>query len=166
MPPRFEFRPLAEDDLAMLHEWLNRPHVAEWWRGEVSVDEVREKYLPRIAEADLAHPFIALLDGEPAGYVQFYRCAEVPAWWPDDPGQGVLGIDQFLALGDRLDQGLGTAMVTSSSTCCCRSHRHPDPPRPPSGQRQGDPLLRESGVPPRRGDHDAGREALMMVLER
>jgi len=109
--PRFHFRPLAEDDLPMLFDWLNRPHVAEHWRGEVSVDEVREKYLPRIAGADAARPFLAELDGEPVGYVQVYDCGAVPGWWPDDPGPGILGTDQFLALGDRLDQGLGTAMV-------------------------------------------------------
>lgn len=33
-------------------------------------------------------------------------------WWPDTPGPGVLGIDQFLADGERLGQGLGTAMVS------------------------------------------------------
>jgi Acetyltransferase (GNAT) domain len=25
------FRLLAAADLAMLHEWLHRPHVSKWW---------------------------------------------------------------------------------------------------------------------------------------
>lgn len=110
---RFTFHPLTEADLPLLHEWLNRPHVTEWWHAEPSVDEVREKYLPRIAGADAARPFLARLDGQPAAYVQYYDAAVGdPTWWPDQPGPGVLGIDQFLADGARLGQGLGTALVS------------------------------------------------------
>jgi aminoglycoside 6'-N-acetyltransferase-1b/aminoglycoside 6'-N-acetyltransferase-2 len=108
----FEFRPLTHDHIPLLHDWLNRPHVAEWWRGEQSIDEVCEKYLPRIAGADAARPFLAYLGGEPVGYIQWYDAHQgSPGWWPDTPGAGVVGIDQFLADGTRLDQGLGTAMV-------------------------------------------------------
>jgi len=113
--PRFAFRPLAESDPPMLLEWLNRDHLREWWREEeATLEGVRAKYLPRIAGADAAVPFVALLDGRPVGYIQYYRAwAGDPAWWPDRPGPGVLGIDQFLADGDRLGRGLGTAMVAS-----------------------------------------------------
>lgn len=27
-------RLMTEADLGMLHEWLNRPHIVEWWGGE------------------------------------------------------------------------------------------------------------------------------------
>lgn len=73
---------------------------------------MREKYLPRIAGEDAAHPFIASLDGEPIGYIQSYRAWIVEGWYPDHPGPGVWGIDQFLADGGRLGQGLGTAIVS------------------------------------------------------
>jgi len=111
--PTFEFRPLTEADLPLLCTWLNRPHLQQWWRrGTITRDEVRDKYLPRIAGPDAARPYLAYLDGHPAGYVQYYRAAEgSDDWWPDEPGAGVLGIDQFLADGGRLGQGLGTAMV-------------------------------------------------------
>ena len=111
---RFVFRPLAESDLPLLCAWLNRPHLQEWWReGPVSLDAVRAKYLPRVAGADAARPFVASLDGAAIGYIQYYAAAEGdPDWWPDRPGPGVLGIDQFLADGDRLGQGLGTALVS------------------------------------------------------
>lgn len=111
--PRFEFRPLVEADIPMLFRWLRRPHLVEWWRGEQTAEDVRAKYLPRIAGEEAARPFIALLDGEPCGYIQYYRAsAGNPDWWPDTPGPGVLGIDQFLADENRLNRGLGTAMVS------------------------------------------------------
>ena len=37
--PSFHFRPLREDDLTVLHEWLLRPHVAAWWGPADSIDE-------------------------------------------------------------------------------------------------------------------------------
>lgn len=109
---RFAFRPLEEADLPMLLEWLNRPHLLEWWGPARTMEEVRETYLPRIAGEDAARPFIASLGGVAAGYIQSYRAGAVPGWWPDAPGPGVMGIDQFLADGDRLGRGLGTAMVS------------------------------------------------------
>ena len=110
--PEFDFRPLTETDLPLLYDWLNQPHLLEWWGGETSVDDVREKYLPRIAGSDAARPYLAYIEDEPIGYIQYYLASEGTDWWPDEPGPGVLGIDQFLADGDRLGQGLGTAMVS------------------------------------------------------
>jgi RimJ/RimL family protein N-acetyltransferase len=135
--PRFTFRPLTEPDLPLLHEWLGRPHLLEWWGEPVSLEEVREEYLPRMAGRDAAHPFLACLEGRPVGYIQYYPASEGPDWWPDEPGLGVLGIDQFLADGDRLDQGFGTAMVSQfvallmadPAVTEIRLDPHPDNPR-------------------------------------
>ena len=112
---RISFRPLTETDLPMLREWLERSHLQRWWReGDVSLEALREKYLPRIAGADAAHPFLVLLDDCPIGYIQWYDVHRgTPGWWPDEPGPGVRGIDQFLADGDRLGRGLGTRMVSA-----------------------------------------------------
>ena len=103
----FGFRPLTEKDLPLLLEWLNRPHLQEWWReGERSLEELRDKYLPRIAGGDAARPFLAYEDGEAVGYIQYYVAAEGSAdGWPDQPGPGVLGIDQFLADVARSSKG-------------------------------------------------------------
>jgi RimJ/RimL family protein N-acetyltransferase len=118
---RFQFQPLTESDIPLLWHWLNRPHVAEWWRGEVSLDEVREKYLPRIVGSGDASPYLAYWDGEPAAYIQSYVAAHGdPAWWPDEPGPGVRGIDQFLAREDQLNRGLGTELVLQFVTFLMR----------------------------------------------
>ena len=110
--PTFEFRPLTEEDLPLLAEWLSRPHLQEWWReGEITLERVREKYLPRIAGDDAAVPFIVHQEGLPIGYIQYYRAWVNPNWWPDDPGTGVYGIDQFIADEDRLNRGIGTGFI-------------------------------------------------------
>jgi RimJ/RimL family protein N-acetyltransferase len=108
----FEFRALTERDLPLLHEWMGRPHVREWWHGEMSLEDVRDKYLPRIA-AGSGRPYLAYLDGQAVGYIQSYVAAEVGrGWWPDCADHGVLGIDQFLADAARLGKGLGRRMAS------------------------------------------------------
>lgn len=109
---QLEFRPLEEADLPMLREWLGRPHLREGWGPQRTLDEIREKYLPRIAGDDVARPFVATVDGVSVGYIQWYRAGAVLGWWLDDPGPDVVGIDLFVADGERLDQGLGTSMVS------------------------------------------------------
>ena len=106
------FRRLVESDLALLAEWLARPHVLEWWRPYPSLEAVREHYLPRIRGESVVTPYLALLEGEPVGYLQSYVAADVGGhWWPGVQDRGAWGIDQFLADGARLGQGLGTSMV-------------------------------------------------------
>lgn len=106
------FRPLATADLPMLHEWLTRPHVAEWWTPAPSLHEVEEKFGPLMAGDSAVRPYIALENGVPIGYIQSYVAMGAgDGWWPDERDPGARGIDQFLADPGRLGRGLGTAMV-------------------------------------------------------
>ena len=110
--PEFHFAPLAEHQLPLLCEWLNRSHVAEWWDGPASLGAVREKYLPRI-DSTLVSPSVAFLNDVPVGFIQSYVVAEQNnGWWPDERDPGLIGIDQFLADADSLGKGLGTEMVS------------------------------------------------------
>ena len=62
---------MVEDDIPMLHEWLNRPHFVEWWGGEAecpSLEETRAQYLPRVLAAERVTPYIAMLGNRPIGY--------------------------------------------------------------------------------------------------
>ena len=103
-----EFRSLTEADLPLLHGWLHRPHVGQWWGPAESVDELREDYLV----GGSTHAFIAHLAGEPIGFIQSYVVlGSGDGWWEDETDPGARGIDQFLAHADQLNRGLGRAMV-------------------------------------------------------
>lgn len=111
--PDIAFRLLTAGDLPMMHEWLSRPHVAAWWGGPGSMAEIAEEYGPLI-EGTVSHrAYVAVAGGAPLGFIQFY----VPAlchdegWWLEEHDPGVRGIDQFLADGEQLGKGLGTAMI-------------------------------------------------------
>lgn len=106
---------MTEDDLPMLHDWLNRPHVVEWWGGEAarpSLAEVREQYLPRVMAEESVTPYIAMLGTEPIGYAQSYvAMGSGGGWWEGETDPGVRGIDQSLANAEQLGKGLGTQLV-------------------------------------------------------
>lgn len=108
-------RLMTEQDLPMLHDWLNRPHIVEWWGGEETRPtraEVLEQYLPSALAKESVTPYIAMLDEEPIGYAQSYiALGSGGGWWEDETDPGVRGIDQCLANPSQLGKGLGTKLV-------------------------------------------------------
>jgi aminoglycoside 6'-N-acetyltransferase-1b len=119
--PPIHFRALAQDDLPLLHDWLCRPHVVEWWEPAPTFEEVLDDYNPRLAPPSVRAldaptgvvQYLAYLGDEPFGYVQAYRVMadQAEGWWLDETDPFALGIDQFIGLPERLNQGLGTRML-------------------------------------------------------
>lgn len=97
----------------MLQDWLARPHVAEWWTPTPTLPEMMDEFGPAIAGEGPVACFIATVEGNPIGFIQSY----IPAlchddgWWLDEHDPSVRGIDQFLADGSQLNQGIGAAMI-------------------------------------------------------
>jgi AacA4 family aminoglycoside N(6')-acetyltransferase len=108
-------RLMTEHDLPMLHDWLNRPHIVEWWGGEEerpTLDDVLEHYLPRVLAKESVTPYIVILGNEPIGYAQSYiALGSEDGWWVEETDPGVRGIDQSLADPTQLNKGLGTKLV-------------------------------------------------------
>jgi RimJ/RimL family protein N-acetyltransferase len=106
------FKPLCRDDLAMLHEWLHRPHVRKWWNEPSSLAELQHDYLPPVLDESSTRAYIAILEGSPIGFLQSYVVtASGDGWWENETDPGARGIDQFLANADQLGQGLGSSMI-------------------------------------------------------
>jgi AacA4 family aminoglycoside N(6')-acetyltransferase len=108
-------RLMTEHDLPMLHDWLNRPHIVEWWGGEEerpTLEDVLKHYLPSVLAEESVTPYIAMLAEEPIGYAQSYvALGSGDGWWEDETDPGVRGIDQSLANPAQLGKGLGTQLV-------------------------------------------------------
>lgn len=106
-------RCLTEQDLGLLHDWFNRPHLVEWWGGELSSPEaVRQQYHPGVLSASKVTSYIGLLDGRPFAYAQSYvALGSGDGWWQEETDPGVRGIDQ--AIGDEalLGKGYGSLLV-------------------------------------------------------
>jgi len=111
IPQISTFRQLTAEDLPMLHAWLQRPHVAQWWREPTTLLELERDYLQGPMESSTS-TYIAALAEEPIGFILSYVALDSgDGWWEQETDPGVRGIDQFLANADQLGRGLGSAMV-------------------------------------------------------
>jgi RimJ/RimL family protein N-acetyltransferase len=113
-PQPIEFRPLAMDDLPLMHRWLSAPHVHEWWSDARTPEEIRAKYAPRIAGAEPVRCFAIELGGRPIGYIQTYRICDYPDY-SQSIGMPVdcAGIDLFIGEPELVGHGIGTRVLGS-----------------------------------------------------
>jgi RimJ/RimL family protein N-acetyltransferase len=106
------FRLLTAAQLPMLHGWLARPHVAEWWGEQETLEELTRDYAPCMVPGARDQAYIAMLGDGPIGFIQSYTVMNSGAgWWEEETDPGARGIDQFLAEESQLGRGLGTRMV-------------------------------------------------------
>ena len=111
-PADFQFHPLTEAHLPMLHAWLLRPHVAAWWGPAESIEALHEDHIAHADEPRATRAFIAHHQGRPVAFVQVYAVmGSGDGWWPDETDPGARGTDQFLADEADLGRGFGRAML-------------------------------------------------------
>ena len=112
---RVTFRRLVDDDLPLLHRWLNEPGIVRWWEGDdVSWAAVQQDYGQMTTDPYLEH-WLAHVDGMPVGWIQCYAIAEEPdesePWWALGVDRDAAGIDYLLGEPGRRGSGLGSAMI-------------------------------------------------------
>ena len=73
-----EFRPLAEDDLPLVEEWLRRDHVARWWRDDIA--ESLAEYRAALEGREPTDHFMIVVDGCAIGMIQTYLVSDYPEW--------------------------------------------------------------------------------------
>lgn len=103
---------MEADDLRLMHEWLQRPHVRRWWTDRHTYEEVQQHYLPAIEGEKPTDMYIALLDEEAIGFVQTYLLAD----YPEDAAlvgarEGDAGTDLSIGEESLTGKGLGTEII-------------------------------------------------------
>jgi RimJ/RimL family protein N-acetyltransferase len=94
----------------MLHEWLHRPHVRQWWREPSVIAELERDYVQPSPIHRRART--SRCATTPVGFIQSYVVrGSGGGWWTSETDPGARGIDQFLANASELGQGLGRAMI-------------------------------------------------------
>ncbi len=118
------FKSLTENDLPLLHDWFQKPHVKQWYaRGEnYNLKMIKEKYLPRILNPESIPNFIVYTDNTPIGYIQLY-CAKdsLPdgvtdynhPLFDDFKPNEIAGIDLFIADENYLKKGYATLTLNN-----------------------------------------------------
>lgn len=116
-----EFRKLTTDDYPVLLEWLQRPHVKQYWNdGDDTLEKIAQHYA--LGNRQVQH-YIAIQNGQDIGFYQY--CYDL---------NHNIGIDMFLANANQISKGLGTKclnafgdFVTKLEKCHCLSvDPHPD----------------------------------------
>lgn len=113
--PNIRFVPVTTADLPVLRRWLDSPHIREWWgEAETELAKIRDKLEGR----DATRPYIFLIDGVPAGYIQSWLVgdaveggdAEEAPWLLDLPADAI-GVDLFVGDAADLSKGIGNAVL-------------------------------------------------------
>lgn len=79
---RIDFRPLDVTDLHRMHRWLNDGPVLQWYaRRRKTFVEVAAHYGRMISGQEPTRAFLALFDGEPAGFCKTYRIDSYPEYY-------------------------------------------------------------------------------------
>lgn len=97
----FEFKKIAEEDIPLLHTWLKRPHVSEFWKEKAPVDlaTFRKDFAGKMSD-EKADPYLVMLQGKPIGYIQTHAL-----------GDKTFGIEQFIGVEEFVNKGLGSMFV-------------------------------------------------------
>lgn len=66
------FALLKEDDIDLLIQWLNLPHVLEYWPLRLTDAEIRVKYIKHI-HSGWVFPYLIRVANRPIGYIQCYQ---------------------------------------------------------------------------------------------
>jgi RimJ/RimL family protein N-acetyltransferase len=97
----FEFKKLAVEDIPLVHSWLKRPHVSEFWDEKNTPDlETFKKKFEGTLATEKIDPYLVILQGKPIGYIQSFAM-----------GDKTFGIEQFIGVEEFVNKGLGSMFV-------------------------------------------------------
>jgi aminoglycoside 6'-N-acetyltransferase len=106
-PAAYQFRPVSRAELPLIEQWLNRPHVREWWgdpvRGLATIEE-------HIGDPAI-DVFIVSCGDKPIGYVQSWDPHSEADHPCRDQPIGTRGIDQFIGEPEFIGLGHGSAFI-------------------------------------------------------
>ncbi|WP_084772425.1 GNAT family N-acetyltransferase [Nonomuraea candida] len=112
------------DGVAVVHDWMNRPHVAVPW-DQAWPYERWEREIARQAEGEHSRPCLAYLNGEPVAYLELYRVlrdrlAPLYPYRPHDLGVHVaIGDERNLGrgVGRRLLRAVAEGLLAADENC-------------------------------------------------
>lgn len=118
----FKFKPLHKNDLHLLYQWFQEPTINQWYaRGkDWSLNEIKEKYEPRLSGKEYIPSFIVYKADVPVGFIQYYLLERNLSEGIQDShnllfkqyNQNELaGIDLFIATEAMRGKGLGKKVI-------------------------------------------------------
>jgi aminoglycoside 6'-N-acetyltransferase len=111
------FVPVEPQHYPLLTQWLNAPHMQEWWGDpETELGYIRDMVEGR----DTTRPFLILLNREPVGYIQYWFIGhhQNQQWTKDHPWllelpSDTIGVDLSIGWPEQLSKGVGSAALAA-----------------------------------------------------
>jgi RimJ/RimL family protein N-acetyltransferase len=104
-----EIRMLHDDDVPLLKTWLSKEHVLKWYENP---DDWLAEIYGRFDMFSFIKHFIALQDGKPIGFCQYYSCSDANEdWYGDIPLAGSYSIDYMIGEENYLGKGFGKSII-------------------------------------------------------
>jgi RimJ/RimL family protein N-acetyltransferase len=111
------FIPVTPAHYPLLKQWLNEPHMREWWGDP---DEELGFIRDMVEGRDTTRPFLIAVDGSPVGYIQYWFIGhhQNETWIADNPWLAELpaeavGVDLSIGYAERLSKGIGSAALSA-----------------------------------------------------
>ncbi|MCC8108136.1 MAG: acetyltransferase [Planctomycetes bacterium] len=111
-----ELRPITDDDVPRVNDWLHRDHVRRWYEIPslgITLDDWLDEIGRRHAEFHWLTHLIAEWRGVPIGLCQYYRCADSDEDFGLLPVPGSYGIDYLVGEEAYLGAGHGKTMIAA-----------------------------------------------------
>lgn len=112
-PASFDFRPLLETDLPLVHRWHNTPHVMPWFGGARSFDDIAEEYAEYLDPHQHIRAYVIEDAGRPIGVLNWERFGDAPAFQAtygiEDPNS--VNCDMLLGEADVAHRGWGATIL-------------------------------------------------------
>lgn len=115
------FVPVEPEHFPLLRQWLNEPHMQEWWGDP---DEELGFIRDMVEGQDSTRPFLIALDHVPVGYIQYWFIGhhQNEQWIKDHPWltelpSETIGVDLSIGCPEKLSKGIGsTALMAFVAT--------------------------------------------------
>jgi aminoglycoside 6'-N-acetyltransferase len=125
LTPSITFRPLERADRARLRDWLNQPHVYEWWGvpsgvpdsiggpgdDAATLEQVEAEYGDSFDGTGTSRRYVIVVGGDDVGMIQWYRLADEPGYAAAIGERDGAGLDLFLGDPGRVGRGLGPRVI-------------------------------------------------------
>lgn len=105
----YKFEPLTRKHFKILYQWLQNPHVQNWWDSEINWDDFEMRHDAMIANP-LVFPHIVYIDKTPIGYINYWFVEEDPDFKPHFTVNTV-GTDQFIGVPELTGKGIGAEFI-------------------------------------------------------
>lgn len=109
------FRLIEPDDIPLLHQWRNLPHVSRWWQPQnPSLEHAHAEYTAYMRPDHNVAAYMVHIHGNAVGYIQKWQVQAFPDYKPYVPSlpDAAVGVDVFIGAVDYLHQGWGTQLIT------------------------------------------------------